>query len=157
MVGGRRNVLECHVEDEGLDVCGGHRAKICRTMECQQIICVSSTIRHRNRRLGELDVIFRPQHRSSRWGDIDKGRIVEHKLNSNELDVFLAATNDSTICNGQKNRGVSHVSRVGHDVALGVMEAQNRQLGEVKPTIIEETEPIIDGAIDRRDEVELSA
>jgi hypothetical protein len=30
--------------------------------------------------------------------DIDKGRIVKHKLNSNELDVFLEATNDSTIC-----------------------------------------------------------
>jgi len=37
------------------------------------------------------------------------------------------------------------------------MEAQDRQRGEIKPTIVEESEPIIDGAIDRRDEVELSA
>ena len=37
------------------------------------------------------------------------------------------------------------------------MEAQYCQLGEIKPTIVEESEPIIDCAVNDRDEVELSA
>ncbi len=45
----------------------------------------------------------------------------------------------------------------GHGVALCIVEAQYRQLGEIEPTIVEELEPIIDRAINCHDEVELSA
>ncbi len=58
---------------------------------------------------------------------------------------------------GKRTNGVCHARRVGHDVALSIVEAQNDQLGEVEPIIGEELEPIIDCSIDRHNEVELSA
>ncbi len=106
--------------------------------------------------MGELDVILRPQDRSAWRFDIYKGRVIDRELNVNKFHIFLATIRESTIDNGKKNQGVCRVSCGCHDVALCVVKASDRKLRKIKPTVVEESEPIIDGAVHSRDEVELS-
>ncbi len=89
--------------------------------------------------------------------DVDQRGEVQSQLNTDKLDILLAAIGKNAILDRQEDCGVTHIRRVRDYVALDIVEAQDGQLREIEPAIMKEAEPVVDGAIDSRTQIKLRA
>jgi hypothetical protein len=70
-----------------------------------------------------------------------------------KFHIFCAEISKYIVLDRKEDCRVDRLCSVAEDIALDIVEAQNSQLGEVEPAVIEEAKPVINGAIDRRAQV----
>jgi hypothetical protein len=149
--------LEGNIKELGFNLSRGYGADITWPMECQQIKLGSCTIQLLPQSLQKFDIIFHPQNDWPCWVDINKSGVVDCKLNMDKLHILCAAISKYSVLNRKEDGRVGRLCSVADDIALDVVEAQNSQLGEIKPAVVEEAKPVIDVAIDPRAQVKLHA
>ena len=98
---------------------------------------------HDIRCLREFNVVLYLKGGQSWWVDVDKVNEVEGDLNSNKFDVWLMARQDYIIDNRREYCHVGNCRRVVDLIACVVVEAQDCQVAEVTPAILEEEKPVV--------------
>jgi hypothetical protein len=73
------------------------------------------------------------------------------------LHILCMAINENSVLDRKEDGRVGRLCSVADDIALDVVEAQNSQLGEIKPAVVEEAKPVVDCAANCCAQVKLHA
>ncbi len=120
----------------------GEGAEVSCPLKCREIVGNTVTIRKRNSKLGELDVVFPPEDRTGGRMDCIEVSKVKSKLDSNILEALRTALMSRAVLHRQEDGGITGHKSAWDDGPMRIMTRDDGQVPKIKPVLGELMFPV---------------